>query len=81
MPRLPARLRAGPGPEGAPGGTSGSIAQDWDMISKIRAHHPLRSNELFHASAKPSSSDAVPSPFSAPSISRRFNHEKYPGNL
>ena len=52
VPRLPARLRGRPCPEGAPGGTSGSIPQDWDMISKIRAHHGMRSNELFHVSAK-----------------------------
>ena len=64
----------GPAPDGAPDGTFRSIAQDCDMISKIRARHALRRNELFHASAKPSSSDAVPSPFCAASISRRFNH-------
>ena len=64
----------GPAPDGAPDGTFRSIAQDCDMISKIRAHHPLRSNELFHASAKPSSSDAVRTPFRAAPISRRFYH-------
>ena len=32
VPRLSARLRGRPSPEGAPGGTFGSIPQDWDMI-------------------------------------------------
>ena len=40
---------AGPAPEGAPGGTFGSISQDWDMISKIRARHLMRRNELSSA--------------------------------
>ena len=73
VPRLSACLRGRPSPEGAPGGTSGSISQDWDMISKIRAHHPERRNELFHASAKLSSSDAMASPFHTPSISAHYN--------
>ena len=59
---------AGPAPDGAPDGTFRSIAQDCDMISKIRARHRERRNELFHASAKPSSSDAVRTPLSTPSI-------------
>ena len=52
VPRLPACLRGRPCPEGAPGGTFGSIPQDWDMISKIRARHGMRRNEL--SSARPS---------------------------
>ena len=42
VPRLSACLRDRPCPEGAPGGTFGSIAQDWDMISKIRARQSTR---------------------------------------
>ena len=42
---------AGPAPDGAPGGTFGSISQDWDMISKIRARPPVRRNELYTATA------------------------------
>ena len=37
VPRLSARLRGRPPPEGAPGGTSEVTVRDWDMISKIRA--------------------------------------------
>ena len=51
VPRLSACLRGRPSPEGAPGGTFGSIPQDWDMISKIRAHHRMRCNELSPATA------------------------------
>ena len=72
VPRLPACLRGRPSPEGAPGGTFGSIPQDWDMISKIRAHHLMHSNELSSASAKLSSSDAVQTPFSTPANSSLF---------
>ena len=46
MPRLSACLRGRPCPEGAPGGTFGSISQDWDMISKIRARQSTRNFEL-----------------------------------
>ena len=35
VPRLSACLRGRPCPEGAPGGTFGSISLDWDMNSKI----------------------------------------------
>ena len=72
VPRLSACLRGRPSPEGAPGGTSGSIAQDWDMISKIRAHHHMRRNELSPASAKLSSSDAMASPKPAAPITSLF---------
>ena len=74
MPRLPARLRGRPCPEGAPGGTFGSIPQDWDLISKIRAHHLMRRNELSHASAKPTTLRTMACPLSAPPISQRFYH-------
>ena len=73
VPRLSACLRDRPCPEGAPGGTFGSIPQDWDLISKIRAHHLMRRNELSPASAKPSSSDAVRTRLSAAPISAHFN--------
>ena len=42
---------AGRPPEGAPGGTFGSIPQDWDMISKIRARQSTRLYELSSATA------------------------------
>ena len=74
VPRLSARLRGRPCPEGAPGGTSGSIPQDWDMISKIRAHHPERRNELSPASAKPTTLRTLACPFPTPANSRRFKH-------
>ena len=73
VPRLPARLRSRPCPEGAPGGTFGSISLDWDLISKIRAHHPERSNELSSATPVQTSAGQVASPFCRPAICAHFN--------
>ena len=46
VPRLPARLRGRPSPEGAPGGTFEVTVLDWVGLRRCHLYLPVRSNEL-----------------------------------